>query len=179
MNKIAAAVLETKGDVDKAVELLVKQKQVDANDMANRVANTSIVYSYVHNNKVGAMIVLACQTDFVAKNESFLNLAKNICMHIVSTPVEPGWVSEETVPLDTKEGWRSEFNREFADGKKPPQVVSKIVDGKMKKRVSEWCLENQTFVREDGVTIGQLIKDVSATVGEKIEVKHFVKVIAK
>lgn len=172
MNKIAFAVLTTKGDVDAAIALLVKQKEVDANEMANRVANANVVYSYVHSNKVGAMIVIACQTDFVAKNEAFLNLAKDICMHIVSAP-QVNYISESNLnPQDV-----AEAKAEFARGmeKKPQAIIDKIVAGKWQKRLEEMCLLNQKFVKDDTKTIRQLIQSVSATVGEKIEVKRFIK----
>ncbi len=177
INKVSDALTRANGDVDAAIKILVDEKQADANEMANRVANTKIVHSYVHGNRIGAMIVLACQTDFVAKNEAFLNLAKNICMHIVSTPVAPIYTDETSVPADTRQAFEAEFAKTCVG--KPPQVVEKIVAGKMKKFYSERCLYNQPFVREDTVTIGQLIKDVSSTLGEKIEVSHFVKVVAQ
>ena len=123
------------------------------------------------------MIVLACQTDFAAKNEAFLNLAKNICMHIVSTPVAPIWVSESHVDQTTKAKWESGFRDECAS--KPPQVVEKIVAGKMKKWYAENCLLNQPFVKDDAKTIGQVINEVSSCIGEKIEVKRFVKIVAQ
>jgi len=177
ISKINEALARSNGDVADAVDLLIKEKQADANEMANRVANTKIVYSYVHNNRVGAMIVLACQTDFVAKNEAFLALTKNLCMHIVSTPIAPVYINEASVPEDTRQA----FEKGFATtaGNKPPQIVEKIVAGKMKKFYAENCLYSQPFVREDTVTIEQLINDVSSTLGEKIEVKRFIKMVAQ
>lgn len=177
INKVNEALAEAKGDVTAAVEILISNKQADANEMANRAANAKIVYSYVHNYRVGAMIVLACQTDFVAKTEAFLNLAKNICMHIVATPVAPEYVSKESIPEDVRLKWASEYVRE-TEGK-PDVVRGKIIHGKIQKRIDQICLLNQKFVREDTVTIEQLIKDVSDTVGEKIEITYFVKVVAK
>ena len=175
MSKVSAALITTNGDVNKAVELLVQQKQVDANEMANRVTNTNIVYSYVHNNKVGAMIVMACQTDFVAKHLLFQVLAKDICMHIVSAP-QVNYISESNLnPQDV-----AEAKAEFARGmeKKPQEIIDKIVAGKWQKRLEETCLLDQKFVKDDTKTIRQLIQSVSATVGEKIEVKRFVKMLA-
>lgn len=99
INRINAALTKTNGDVAEAIKILIAEKQVDANDMANRVAASAIVYSYVHNHRVGAMIVLACQTDFSAKNDVFLNLAKDICMHIVSTPVAPIYTNEQAIDV--------------------------------------------------------------------------------
>ncbi len=178
INKINDALSRSNGDVNGAIELLVKEKQADANEMANRVANTNIVYSYVHNNRVGAMLVLACQTDFVAKNDAFLALAKNLCMHIVSTPKAPMYVDEASADKEYVETWRNIFLTGI-DPKKPEAVKQKIVDGKMAKLLTEICLLKQPFVRDDTVTIEQLIKDVSSTLGEKIEVKRFVKMVAQ
>lgn len=174
INKISAALTTTDGDVDKAIALLISQKQADATDMANRVANASIVYGYVHNNKVGAMIVLACQTDFVAKNDLFLTLAKDICMHIVSAPIQPQYIDETSIPKDVHDAFVSECKYLCKD--KPSQVMDKIVNGKLQKFYSENCLTNQKFIKDDTKTIKQLIAEASATLGEKIEVKKFIKV---
>ena len=177
INKINAALAKANGDVDAAIKILVADKQVDANDLANRVASASVVHSYVHNNKVGAMVVLSCQTDFSAKNELFSDLAKNICMHIVSTPTVPIYVDETSVPDDTKEAFKNEFASSCKG--KPEQIIEKIVAGKMQKWYSESCLLNQPFIKDDTKTIKQLIQDLSSTIGEKIEVKRFVKVVAQ
>ena len=177
INKVNEALKRTNGDVELAIALLVAEKQADANEMANRAANTSIVYSYVHSNRIGAMIVLACQTDFSAKNDLFLNLAKDICMHIVSTPVAPIYTDEANVPEDTKQAFKDGFAQTVTG--KPPQIVEKIVAGKMKKWYAETCLYNQLFVKDDAKTIGQIINEVSSCIGEKIEVKRFVKIVAQ
>lgn len=177
INKINAALAKTNGDVQEAIKVLIAEKQVDANDMANRVAEASIVYSYVHNNRVGAMIVLACQTDFSAKNEIFLNLAKNICMHIVSAPVAPIYISENNIPPHDFLTVREKFFSGIEN--KPDAIKEKIVSGKLNKWYSEVCLTNQKFVKDDTKTIDQLIKEVSSTIGEKIEIKRFVKIVAQ
>lgn len=177
INRINAALTKTNGDVDEAIKILIAEKQADANEMANRAANASIVHSYVHNHRVGAMIVLACQTDFSAKNDMFINLAKDICMHIVSTPVAPIYTDEQAIDPREWQGKVNNFRMECAN--KPPQVIEKIVEGKMKKWYAETCLVNQPYVKDDTKTIGQLIKEVSGTIGEKIEVKRFVKIVAQ
>lgn len=177
INRINAALAKTNGDVDAAIQILVAEKQADANEMANRVAEASIVHSYVHNHRIGAMIVLACQTDFSAKNEMFINLAKDICMHLVSAPIVPVYTDETSVPADVKTKWEKAFASECAN--KPPQVVEKIVAGKMKKWYTTECLYNQPFVKDDTKTVGQVIAEVSGTIGEKIEVKRFVKIVAQ
>jgi elongation factor Ts len=171
-SKIAEALNTSKFDVDAAVKVLLDKKQTSAEDMANRTTNAGIVYSYVHSNKVGVMVNLACQTDFVAKNELFINLAKDICMHIVAAPLV-SYVSESNLnPQDL-----AEAKAEFARGmeKKPQSIIDKIVAGKWQKKLEEMCLLNQKFVKDDTLTIQQLIANVSATVGEKIEVKKFIK----
>jgi elongation factor Ts len=177
VNRINAALAKTNGDVDAAIAILVAEKQVDANDMANRVASSSIVHSYVHNHRVGAMIVLACQTDFSAKNELFLNLAKDICIHIVSTPIAPIYKDEASVPAGVEETFKAGFALPHCG--KPPAVLEKIVNGKMQKWYAENCLLNQPFVKDDTKTIKQLIQEVSATIGEKVEVKRFIKIVAQ
>lgn len=174
MNKISVALKHADGDVDKAIEILLQDKQADAMDMANRVASASIVHSYVHNNKIGAMIVLSCQTDFVAKNEVFLNLAKDICMHIASSPAIAHYVAPENIPVEVIGVKRNLYLAEVPTNK-PESIKQKIVEGKIQKFYDEWCLINQKFVKDETVTIKQLIQSVSATVGEKIELKKFVK----
>jgi elongation factor Ts len=177
VNRINAALAKSNGDVYAAIHVLVAEKQADANEMANRAADAAIVHSYVHNHRVGAILVLACQTDFSAKNDLFINLAKDLCMHIVSTPVVPIYAEESTVPDVTKKSWEEEFTNECKG--KPLQIVEKIVAGKMKKRYTEYCLFNQPFIKDDTKTVGQVIKEVSGTIGEKIEVKRFVKMVAQ
>lgn len=177
INRINAALVQSNGDVDAAIAILVKEKQADANEMANRTAEAAIVHSYVHNHRIGAMLVLACQTDFSAKNDLFINLAKDICMHIVSTPVVPIYADEDSIPPVAKKSWEEEFANECKG--KPPQIVEKIVAGKMKKRYTEYCLFNQPFIKDDTKTVGQVIREVSGTIGEKIEVKRFVKIVAQ
>ena len=176
INKINKALAETNGDVDKAIEILVKQREASVEDMANRKADSNFVYSYVHNNKVGAMIVLASQTDFVAKNELFTQLAKDICMHVVSNPNIAEFVDETDVPSTVKEQWSNEAVRGME--KKPPQVLEKIVQGKLNATLDKFCLVRQKFIKDDSVTINELITKVSGIVGEKIEIKQFARLSA-
>jgi len=176
INKINKALAETNGDVDKAIEILVKQREASVEDMANRKADSSFVYSYVHNNKVGAMIVLASQTDFVAKNELFTQLAKDICMHIVSSPIQAQYVDEQSVNEARRGIVMEELYRQSEN--KPQAIRDKIVKGKMDKWYSEICLLNQKFVKDDTITIKELITKVSGIVGEKIEIKKFARLSA-
>lgn len=176
INKINKALAETIGDVDKAIEILIKQREASVEDMANRKADSSFVYSYVHNNKVGAMVVLASQTDFVAKNELFTQLAKDICMHVVSSPVQAQYVDEHSVNEARRGIVMEELYKQSEN--KPQAIRDKIVKGKMDKWYSEICLLNQKFVKDDTLTIKELITKVSGIVGEKIEVKQFTRLSA-
>lgn len=171
--KINEALKNAEGDVERAVGLLIQAKQADATDMANRVANASIVYSYVHQNRIGAMIVLAAQTDFVTKGALFQELAKDICMHIVSNPAEPKYLNEASIAPSVIELWRAAYVAGCAN--KPAAIMEKIVTGKLQKDFETMCLLNQKFVKNPDLTITQLIANVSAVVGEKIELKQFVK----
>jgi elongation factor Ts len=173
MNKIGKALEDANGNVDEALKILYNQMtKTDIHDMINRVANARIVYSYVHNNRIGAMLVLACQTYFVAKNEQFLNLAKDICIHIVSSPNTPFYVDEND-PGDWGFGETQKILSEIKD--KPDAVKDKILKGRMSKYFSEVCLLHQPFVKNDKITIKELIQSVSSAVGEKIEVVKFIR----
>jgi len=176
MTKIADALLTANGNVSEAIDILVKQKDADIKDMANRKADNNIVYSYVHNNKIGAMIVMSSQTDFVAKNELFLQLAKDICMHIVSSPTQAEGVDVNDVGIDFEKMWEAKFREEIKG--KPEPIVAKIVEGKLKKKLDEAYLLRQPFIKDDSITIKDLINKVSASVGEKIEIKKFVRLTA-
>jgi elongation factor Ts len=176
MNKVAEALKTTQGDVEKAISWLISQKAADATDIQKRSANSNAVFSYVHSGRIGAMIVLAAQTDFVLRNEMFADLAKNLCMHIVSAPATPEFVDKASVPEATLQAWTKEFSAECSN--KPANIQAKIVEGKIKKRMADTCLMNQKFVKDDQITIAELITKTSATVGEKIEVKKFVRLSA-
>ena len=173
MKDISKALAETNGDVSAAVQWLIKNRLASAEDMANRKADNNVVHSYVHNHKVGAMIVLACQTDFVAKNDLFLQLAKDICMHICSAPRTAEYLDESEIDGFNLNAVRHDFEKVIVG--KPPQIVEKIVKGKMDKWITEVCLLNQPFVRDENTTIKQLIANVSGTVGEKIQIRQFVR----
>lgn len=178
MKDVAAALLDTKGDVDAAIELLVKKMSSgDAAAMANRSAEATIVYSYVHNHRIGAMITISSQTDFVAKSDLFLELAKDICLHIVSSPNIPIYISRNEIPDEIRAAWTVEFSKGLEN--KPAAIIGKIVNGKYEKRANELCLLNQPFVKDDTITVQELINRTVGKVKEKIEVKSFVRMVAK
>lgn len=177
ISKIADALKRANDDVDAAIKILVEEKQADATDMANRVANASIVYSYVHNSKIGAMITLACQTDFVARNEVFQNLAKDICLHIVSSPTAVH-IDESSVTDKEKSLIRFNVMKDPSIAKKPQNIIDKIYEGKLQKELDNSCLLRNKFVKDDTITVKELINRASSTLGEKIELKKFIRVVA-
>ena len=170
---VKKALEEAGGDTDKAVEILKKKGAIKAAKKASeRTAHEGIVECYSHaGGKVGVMVELLCETDFVARNEEFKALAHDLALHIAAT--DPIYVSAEMVPQEVVEKEKSLASDEFAASGKPPSVIEKIVEGKIGKWYSDTCLMSQAFVKDEDVTIKDLINNVSAKVGEKIEVKRF------
>jgi elongation factor Ts len=176
MMECKAALQETEGDTDKAVELLRVRGQAKAAKRGERHAAEGVIGHYVHfNGKVGALVEVDCETDFVAKNEDFVNFAREIAVHVASA--SPRWVSEEDVPDDERERERTIFEAQ-ADESKPPEVREKIAEGRLRKWLEEVVLLDQTHVNADkheGRTIEQLRAEVSARTGENVVIKRFAR----
>lgn len=164
---------EAGGDLDKAAEILRKKGQAKAaKKSAERETKEGIVHSYIHaNGKVGVLLELLCETDFVARNEVFQELAHDLAMQIAAT--EPLYIKPEDVPQEVVEKEKSMIKEEMADESKPADVLDKIVEGKMAKYYEEICLMNQPFIKDEDKTIADLINDKIASIGEKIEVGRF------
>jgi elongation factor Ts len=176
MMECKQALQETDGDAEKAIELLRKRGQAKAAKRGERAASEGVIGHYVHfNGKVGALVEVDCETDFVAKNEDFVEFAREIAVHIASAA--PRYVSEEDVPDDERERERAIFEAQ-ADESKPPEVRKKIGEGRLKKWLEEIVLLNQVHVNADkheGRTIEQLRADLSARVGENVVVRRFAR----
>ena len=170
---VKKALEENNGDVDKTIETLRKKGAIKAAKKASeRTATEGIVEAYTHaGGKVGVLVELLCETDFVARNEEFKALAHDLALHIAAT--DPIYLSAETVPPEVVEKEKSISVEEFAGSGKPASVVEKIVEGKIGKWYSDTCLLSQSFIKDEDMTIKDLINNVSAKVGEKIEVKRF------
>jgi len=165
------ALQEADGDEEKALEILRKKGQkIAAKKQEERVAKEGIVCSYIHaGGKVGAMVLLACETDFVAKNEEFQELAHNICMQIAA--MSPQYVSSNEIPADIISKEKEVYTEQLKKEGKPENVMEKIIEGKLNKFYEEVCLLNQKFIKDDSKTINDLIAEMTAKIGEKLEVK--------
>jgi elongation factor Ts len=171
-----AALQETGGDVEKAVELLRVRLGDKALKMGGREATEGTVQSYIHANaKVGVLVEVDCNTDFVARNEDFQAFARDVALHIAAVPTVQ-WVSEEDVPDDAKQAELRVFEQQAAD--KPENVRAKIAEGKLNKWLEEVVLLRQPHVngdKHDGKTIEQLRVELSGTTGENVVIRRFAK----
>ena len=168
------ALEETGGDMEKAVDLLRSRGAAKAAKREGKTASEGIIGTYIHHNgKVGVMVELNCETDFVANTDGFKKLAKDLAMHIASA--KPLAVSPADIPEDVVARERAVYVAEVAEQGKPENIRDRIVDGKMKKFFAENTLLEQVFVKDDSKTIQALITDLSAKTGEKIEVARFAR----
>lgn len=166
------ALEETNGDLSKAMELLRKKGIVSASKKSGRATNQGVVDSYIHlGNKVGVMIEVNCETDFVARNEVFKLFVRDLLLQIAS--VAPLYVSREQVASELIAKER-EIAREQVKGK-PENVVDKIVEGKLNKYFEQICLLEQPFVKDNTVTIGDLLKNKISEIGENIVISRFIR----
>jgi len=169
------ALVETGGDMEKAVEFLREKGLASAAKRAGRSANQGLIEAYIHfNNTVGVLVEVNCETDFVANTDEFKALAKDIALHIAS-PAAPRFVSREEVSQDEIDHESQIFAKQAQESGKPENVVDKIVEGKINSYFKEIVLLDQPFVKDDGKTVQQLLDETSARVGEKVAVKRFVR----
>ncbi|HEX9055016.1 MAG TPA: translation elongation factor Ts [Gemmatimonadales bacterium] len=168
------ALEEAGGDMDKAAEILRKKGIAKAEKRAGRVAAQGVVVSYIHHNgQVGVLLELNSETDFVARNEAFRELARDLALHVASA--DPIGVTPEDIPAELLERERRIAEEQVAAEGKPENVRAKIVEGKLKKFVAERTLTEQPYVRDDSKTVGQLIKEVSGKLGEAVHVRRFAR----
>ena len=168
------ALEEAGGDMDKAVEILRKKGIAKAEKRAGRSAAQGLVVSYIHHNaQVGVLLEVNCETDFVARTEAFQQLARDIALHIASA--DPIAVNAEDIPAELVERERRIAEEQVAAEGKPENVRPKIVEGKIRKFIAERTLLEQPYVKDDARTVGQLVTEVSAKVGEAVQVKRFAR----
>lgn len=165
--------LETSGgDFNKAIDILRQKGLATAQKKASREAKEGTITSYIHMDKIGVMLELNCETDFVARNEEFRQLAKDIAMQIAAS--NPQYIQREDIPQEVIEK-EKEIYKSQIKGNKPPQVIEKIVEGKLEKFFEEMCLLDQPFIKEPEKKIKDLITEKVAKFGENIMVRRFVR----
>lgn len=175
MLDVKKALDETEGDLEKAASLLRERGIAKAAKKADRAANEGIVGSYLHHNgRIGVMVELNCETDFVARNDTFQELARNIAMHIAMT--NPQYVSRDQVPEAAVAEERAALEKQAATEGKPANVVEKIVEGRLGKFFAEICLLEQPYIKDDKKTVETLLKEAIATIGENIQVGRFARI---
>jgi len=166
----------SQGDIQKAVEFLRKKGLADAAKRAHREAREGLVGAYVHpGGKIGVLVEVNCETDFVARTDGFQELVKDLAMQVAAA--NPAYVSREEVPGEVVEKEREIYRQQMADQKKPPQVLDRIVDGKLERFYTEQCLLEQPFIRDaSGKTkVKDLVGQVGARVGERVVVRRFAR----
>ena len=168
------ALTTAEGNLEEAVAFLRKKGLADAKKRAGRVASEGLIGSYVHmNGKIGVLVEVNSETDFVARTDEFQELVKNIAMQVAAA--NPRYLKEEEIPPEEAEKEKEIFSSQAKDSGKPDKVVEKIAEGKFKKYITEVCLLDQPYIREPEITINQLIQSVIAKLGENIEVRRFVR----
>jgi len=165
------ALVEANGDLDKANEILRKSGAASAAKRAEREARAGLIEAYVHSGRIGVLVEVNCETDFVQRTEDFQNLARELAMQVAAA--NPEFVSPEDVPADRLASERALYAEEAAG--KPAEIINKIVDGKLDKYYETVCLVRQPFIKDPDKTVGELITEVIAKVGENIVVRRFVR----
>ena len=172
MMECKKALTESAGDFERAVDALRKSGIAKAEKRAERAASEGLVESYIHpGNRVGVLIEVNCETDFVARTAEFQQLVRDLAMQAAAAGAE--FVRREEVPAERVERERAIFAGQIEGQGKPAAIVEKIVTGKVDKFYSEICLLEQTFIRDDSKTVGDLVKEASSRTGENIVVRRF------
>jgi elongation factor Ts len=175
MMDVKKALEETNGDMDKAATLLRERGIVKAAKKSDREAKEGFVGSYIHHNgKIATLVELNCETDFVARNANFQELAKNIAVHIAMAA--PTYKVREEVPAEVIEAEREVLKKQAMEEGKPANVAEKMVEGRLNKFYAENCLMEQAYVRDEKKTIEQLLKESIATIGENIQIGKFYRI---
>jgi elongation factor Ts len=177
MSDCKKALVETDADMEKAGEYLRKKGLAAAAKKAGRIATEGLVHSYIHNGRVGVLLEVNCETDFVAKTDDFKTFIKDVAMHIAGASPVPLYVSDAEIDPAAQDKERTLLRAKAIEGGKKPEIVDKIVDGQIAKWKKDVCLLDQVWVRdpEGKKTIGTLLTEVVSKLGENIKVRRFVR----
>ncbi len=167
------ALLDAGGDAERAKALLLERGAAQAAKKSERSADEGLVSSYIHaGGKIGVLVEVNSETDFVARNPKFAELSRDLAMHVAA--MSPQYLDRESVPSDVVDQLRGEFRAGVPSGK-PPDVVEKIVEGKLNKWFEEHCLLDQAFVKDDSMSVGDLVNRAIGALGERIRVRRFTR----
>lgn len=167
------ALVESVGDFDKALEAMRKKGLTKAEKRGEREARAGIIGTYNHDNRIGVLIEVNCETDFVARNEIFTSLVKDLSMHIAAS--NPQFISLDDIPTEEVDRQKAEFKEKAKSEGKPIAMLEKIVEGMVKKHFAEKCLFDQPFIKNPDQTVGNLLKEHIAKLGENIVVRRMVR----
>jgi elongation factor Ts len=173
ISDVRNALIWAEGDHQRARARLGELGQAKAEKKSERAANEGLVGSYIHaGGKIGVLVEVNCETDFVARNERFKELVRDVAMHVAA--MSPQYLDRESVPSDVLAGVKAELEK-TVPANKPPDVVEKILSGKLNKWYEEHTLLEQPFVKDDAQSVGELVNSVSGILGEKIRVRRYMK----
>ena len=167
------ALTETNGDMDRAVDFLREKGLASVAKKSSRIASEGIVESYVHGGRIGVLVEVNSETDFVAKNEEFQNFVKDIAMQIAA--VAPKYVSREEVPAEEVEHEKNVLTEQARGENKPEHIIEKMVQGRLEKFYEEICLLDQDFIKDSDKKIRDILNDLIAKIGENIKIRRFVR----
>jgi len=174
MMECKAALTEANGNMDEAMTLLRKRGLAQAAKRAGRTTAQGAIGSYIHmGGKIGVLVEVNCETDFVARTDDFNNLVKDVAMHIAAA--SPRWVKREEVPAADVDKEKAIYRAQMEKEGKPANVLEKIIEGKLGSFYSQFVLLDQPYIRDDKVTVSQLVAQASAKTGENIQVSRFVR----
>jgi len=175
MMECKKALVEAGGDVDAAIKLLREKGAAKAEKRLGRTTSEGLVHAYIHGGgRIGVLIEVNCETDFVARTDDFQELTNNLAMQVAANP-QTQCVSQEDVPEDILNAEQEILTKQAESSGKPPQVVQKMVEGRLKKFCEEICLLEQPYIKDDKKTVSEVVKEVIGTVGENISVRRFVR----
>jgi elongation factor Ts len=174
MMECKAALTEAKGNMEEAITLLRKRGLAQAAKRAGRTTAQGLIGSYIHmGGRIGVLVEVNCESDFVARTEAFQNLVKEVAMHIAAA--DPRWVRREDVAPEAIEKEKSIYRAQMENSGKPANVLAKIIEGKLGSFYSQFVLLDQPFVRDDKITVAQLVAETSAKTGENISIGRFTR----
>jgi elongation factor Ts len=174
MMECKGALTEANGNMEEAITLLRKRGLAQAAKRAGRTTAQGVITSYIHmGGKIGVLVEVNCESDFVARTDDFQNLAKDVAMHIAAA--DPKWLRREDVPAEAIDKEKAIYRSQMESSGKPAGVIDKIIEGKLGSFYSQFVLLDQPFVRDDKVTVSQLVAQASAKTGENIQLSRFVR----